>query len=131
MTERKGAQHPAVAWIERGILSLLLALVLSGTSSLAAINARIDVVIERQAHQTAVDEARVTHEARLVAIESSRFTSREADELKGKFDSQLLDMWRELQKVKERIPEGDRETLHHIEGMMEKLEARIRVVETK
>jgi len=125
----KGITPSWVAWGERLVLGLLLALVLSGISSLASINARIDVVIERQTAAARIVEDRASHEARLVAIESSRFTAGDADKMRQHFDGELLDLWKELQEVKAGIPVAHEALRDRLETVMSKLEARIRSLE--
>ena len=130
MTDRKpGPVSSVAAWVERVVLTLLLALVISGISSLANINARIDVLLERQMQLARVDAARATHESRLVAIESSRFTRADAQKLSARFDLQLLDLWKELHDIKDGMPTAHAELRDRLETVMERLEARIRALE--
>ena len=131
MAERPTDQNAWIAWLERIVLALLLAFVISGVSSLAQINARIDVMIEKQATAARIDEARSSHEARIVAIESSRFTKNDADDMRERFDSELLDLWKEIQTVKANLPVSQNELKARLDIVLGKLEERIRVLETK
>ncbi len=119
----------AIAWAERIALGLLLALTVEGYSARADVSKSLAVVIERQEVQALVDEARATHEARLAAIESNRFTHKDGEAMRSHFDHELLSMWKDLHLVKESIPDALTDERERVDRLLEKLEARIRAIE--
>ena len=129
MTEKRGQKASAIDWIMRAVVALLLPLLGVNTNTQATMNARIGVLMERQEHQARVDEDRATHEARIVAIETSRFTGADAQAMRAHYDAQLLDLWKELQESLKDVREDQKELREGLVAIMDKLEARIRAIE--
>lgn len=135
MTERGEKKNGMAMLLERVSIAILVALTLGSYLGRAEIQTKLAVMIEVQRRQTVIMEARATHEARLVAIEATRFTRednrRERDAVRDHFDAQLLDIWKGLQKAMADIPEGDGKVRVWVQAAMDKLEARIRACEDK